>query len=163
MIQMTSVEPPSPTPFWHAISIKQPWAALIAAGIKTIEVRTWPSNRRGPLLIHAAKVPDPRPEAWAWITTPELEQATKLLGGIVAQAELVGCKDYDTVQQFVADSSLHLNAEQWFQEKGLHGLVFRKVKPVPFHRFPGNTFFFPVKTFTLSQQDVRPTRLDDER
>lgn len=38
-----------------AISLRQPWAGLIAAGIKTIETRTWSTNYRGELLIHAAK------------------------------------------------------------------------------------------------------------
>ena len=55
---------------WYALSVKQPWAALLAAGVKTVEVRTWPTGRRGRLLIHAGKVPDERPEAWAWVTTP---------------------------------------------------------------------------------------------
>ena len=139
---MTHAQPdPSPT-IWHAISIKQPWAVLIAAGIKTIEIRTWPTKRRGPLLIHAAKVPDSRPEAWAWITTPELEAATQQLGGIIAVAELTDCKHYDTRSKFISDSSLHLNDDAWYRESGMHGFVFRKIKPVPFHRVPGNTFFF---------------------
>ena len=36
-----------------AISIKQPWASLIAYGIKDIENRTWRTNYRGRVLIHA--------------------------------------------------------------------------------------------------------------
>jgi len=36
-----------------ALSIKQPWAYLIAAGIKDIENRTWKTNYRGKFLIHA--------------------------------------------------------------------------------------------------------------
>jgi len=35
-----------------AISIKQPWAYLIAYGIKDIENRTWKTNFRGRVLIH---------------------------------------------------------------------------------------------------------------
>lgn len=38
-----------------AISIKQPWAWLIINGIKDVENRTWYSNHRGPLYIHASK------------------------------------------------------------------------------------------------------------
>lgn len=34
-----------------AISVKQPWASLIALGIKTIECRSWKTNYRGDLLI----------------------------------------------------------------------------------------------------------------
>jgi Zn ribbon nucleic-acid-binding protein len=37
-----------------AISIKQPWASLIAHGIKDIENRTWKTNFRGKIYIHAS-------------------------------------------------------------------------------------------------------------
>jgi len=37
------------------ISLWQPWASLIATGAKKIETRSWPTNYRGPLAIHAAK------------------------------------------------------------------------------------------------------------
>jgi hypothetical protein len=40
-----------------ALSVQQPWAGLIAAGRKTVEVRTWRTNHRGPLLICAAVTP----------------------------------------------------------------------------------------------------------
>ena len=35
------------------ITIKQPWATLIAEGIKKYEFRSWKLNYRGELLIHA--------------------------------------------------------------------------------------------------------------
>jgi hypothetical protein len=38
-----------------ALSIKQPWAALIVSGIKPVENRSWATSYRGPLLIHASK------------------------------------------------------------------------------------------------------------
>ena len=41
------------TPF-KALATMQPWAALIALGKKTIEVRTWKTNYRGPLVIIAS-------------------------------------------------------------------------------------------------------------
>lgn len=37
-----------------ALSIKQPWASLIAHGIKDIENRTWRTNFRGRIYIHAS-------------------------------------------------------------------------------------------------------------
>jgi hypothetical protein len=36
-----------------AITLIQPWASLILAQHKRIETRSWPSNYRGPLAIHA--------------------------------------------------------------------------------------------------------------
>ena len=41
-----------------ALSVKQPWAHLIAEGFKTIEIRTWNTKYRGLLLIVASKKPD---------------------------------------------------------------------------------------------------------
>jgi hypothetical protein len=40
-----------------ALSVKQPWASMIARGEKTIETRTWRTFYRGPLLIVASKKP----------------------------------------------------------------------------------------------------------
>ena len=38
-----------------AITIKQPFASLIAAGLKEYEFRTWKTKYRGEILIHAGK------------------------------------------------------------------------------------------------------------
>ena len=40
-----------------AITIKQPWASLVAVGLKDIENRSWKTNYRGRVLIHAAAAP----------------------------------------------------------------------------------------------------------
>ena len=43
-----------------ALTIRQPWASLIAQGDKTIEIRSWRTHYRGPLLITASgKTDDP--------------------------------------------------------------------------------------------------------
>lgn len=36
------------------LSLWQPWATLVAIGVKRIETRSWRTNYRGPLAIHAA-------------------------------------------------------------------------------------------------------------
>ena len=38
-----------------ALSLTQPWATLVATDQKRIETRSWRTNYRGPLYIHAAK------------------------------------------------------------------------------------------------------------
>ena len=134
---------------WHALSVKQPWAALLAHGVKSVEVRTWPTHRRGRLLIHAAKVPDPRPDGWAWLTTPQLRAAAGLVGGVVGVGELVDCVRYPTPERFAADRNRHLNPPGWFREGGLCGLAFRGLTAVDFWPCPGNTFFFPVEGYPL--------------
>lgn len=59
-----------------AISIKQPWASLIAHGIKDIENRTWkcPQQYIGQrVLIHAAKTTVK--EGWSALTETQLKKA----------------------------------------------------------------------------------------
>lgn len=38
-----------------ALTLTQPWATLVAIGAKWVETRSWGTNYRGPLAIHAAK------------------------------------------------------------------------------------------------------------
>jgi activating signal cointegrator 1 len=38
-----------------ALTLTQPWASLVAIGAKKIETRSWSTDYRGPLAIHAAK------------------------------------------------------------------------------------------------------------
>jgi hypothetical protein len=42
-----------------ALSIKPPWIELILSGRKIIEVRSWKTNYRGPLLLVSSKSLDP--------------------------------------------------------------------------------------------------------
>lgn len=42
-----------------AVSIRQPWAELILQGRKTIELRSWDTDYRGPLWLHTGKFADP--------------------------------------------------------------------------------------------------------
>lgn len=84
-----------------AITIQQPWAWAIAAGHKLVENRTWPTNYRGPLAIHASKSPKTYrqhtrdfPNAW----TPDGEFGIHLpprsglhFGHLVAVVDLVDC------------------------------------------------------------------------
>lgn len=85
-----------------AITLWQPWASLVALGEKKIETRSWATNYRGPIAIHAAKNSNYSPEAWAADDhfTSVLLQSKKPwpqiwdfmpLGKVIAVAELVNC------------------------------------------------------------------------
>jgi len=41
-----------------AVSIKEPWASMIARGEKTIELRTWRTKHRGKIVLCASKKPE---------------------------------------------------------------------------------------------------------
>jgi hypothetical protein len=135
----SETEKPKPD---YALSLKQPWAALLVHGLKTIEIRRWPTARRGLVLIHAARVPDERPEAWALVPA-ELGDVARLVGGIVGCGTLTGCVKYEKVEPFLADQARHLNRLNWFQP-GLYGFAFADLKPLPFRPYAGWMRFFRV-------------------
>jgi hypothetical protein len=128
----------------YALSLKQPWATLLVHGLKQVEVRRWATSKRGKILIHAARVCDARPEAWARVP-PELQEAAKLAGGIIGQADLIGCKMYRSVESFTAEQTLHLNEPAWFEPPLMYGFTFARATQLPFRRCPGWFRFFPVK------------------
>src|SRR5437016_8997304 len=107
----------------YALSLKQPWATLLAHGRKTIEVRSWPTARRGRILLHAARVSDDRPEVWARVPD-QLRAAARLAGGIVGVGDLTGCLVYRDAAAFGADADRHWNDPSWFEPPKLYGFTF---------------------------------------
>jgi hypothetical protein len=128
----------------YALSLRQPWAALLVHGRKTIEVRRWSTSRRGHILIHAARIPDSRPEAWA-LVPDELQAAAKVIGGIVGAADLHECIAYRDQESFSADQSQHLNDPSWFEGPVMYGFAFAKPVLLPFRPYPGWVRFFSVQ------------------
>ena len=68
------------------ITIKQPFATLIAEGLKEYEFRTWRTKYRGDILIHAGKGIDK--EAMSRFSHLDLEYPT---GCIIAKATITDC------------------------------------------------------------------------
>jgi hypothetical protein len=127
----------------YALSLKQPWAALLVQGLKTIEVRRWPTARRGPVLIHAAKVSDERKEAWDRVP-PEFLALARVTGGIIGVGDLTDCVAYRSPDAFRADQERHLNDPSWFRGPVLYGFTFTNLRPLDFRAYPGWMRFFPV-------------------
>ena len=73
-----------------AITIRQPYAALIAESIKEYEFRTWKTAYRGPLLIHAGKGTDKK--ACKRFASYDLEYQ---VGAVIAKVELTDCIEVD--------------------------------------------------------------------
>src|ERR1051325_6671139 len=73
---------------WPALSIQQPWADLIVAGRKTIEVRSWQTAHRGPFWIHASRKENITLEHRFGIERP-------FRGGFIGCATLVGMVELD--------------------------------------------------------------------
>lgn len=68
------------------ITLKQPWATLVAEGIKEYEFRSWKTNYRGKLLIHAGSGIDK--EEMKKLEHLNLEYPSKR---IIAEVELIDC------------------------------------------------------------------------
>jgi hypothetical protein len=128
----------------YALSLKQPWATLLAHGLKTIEVRSWPTARRGRILIHAARTPDERPEAWARLPK-ELRQIADLAGGLIGEADLTACLIYRTAEAFAADEGLHRADPSWFKPPLVYGFQFANAAVLPFRKYRGWMRFFAVE------------------
>lgn len=69
-----------------AITVKQPWATLIAEGYKEYEFRTWKTKYRGDILIHAGKGIDKK--AMERFKNLNLEYP---VGQIIAKATITDC------------------------------------------------------------------------
>lgn len=101
-----------------ALSIRQPWCHHILHDGKDVENRDWPTRFRGPVLIHAGKSFDGRPET-------EVEKGMPR-GGIVGVMEIVDCvNDWPS---------------QWFF--GHYGFVIRNARALPFVPCRGMLGFF---------------------
>ncbi|KMO29727.1 hypothetical protein VQ03_29060 [Methylobacterium tarhaniae] len=125
-----------------AISVRQPWAHMILYEGKPVENRSWSTNYRGPVLLHAAKS----------MTNAECDDALDLLeaisrqdqqanlqrrarilndmrrGGIVGVVEIVDC--------------VTEHPSPWFI--GRYGFVLANPRPLPFVPCRGALGFFEV-------------------
>jgi hypothetical protein len=125
----------------YALSLKQPWAALVVQGLKSVEVRRWATRIRGHIYIHAARIPDPRPEVWQLVTGAS-HDLTRLRCGIIGRAELIDCRKYDDPAAFGWDQRKHWNDPAWFAGPVMYGFVFGRCAILPFRPCPGWFRFF---------------------
>jgi len=101
-----------------ALSVKQPWANMIAAREKTIETRTWATAHRGDLLIVSSKTPDIPPAGYA-----------------VAIVTLVDCRPMTVLDELAACCDIYAGAIAW---------VFRNIRPISPFPVRGQTMLFEV-------------------
>lgn len=89
----------------RALTLHQPWASLVAWGVKHYETRPRPLSYRGPLAIHAAKAWSPADEVGVVALLQELARLGALSaetlrdvsgranrGCVVAVADMVACE-----------------------------------------------------------------------
>jgi len=137
-----------------ALSICQPWAWLIVQGFKDVENRSWKTNYRGTLLIHASKSFDYSAldflynREWDKILEKVNEHfnirykplnggekafgactCPEQFGGIVGQTEIIDCAT--------------TSPSKWFF--GPNGFILQNSKPLPFRPYKGQLGLFEVE------------------
>lgn len=130
-----------------ALTICQPYAELIARGDKPIENRTWPTNYRGPIVIHAGKSRD-------WLSGDQWEEALPF-GAIVATADLVACLSLDPMERWPTRFVALANHEHangpfcWILEN------IRRVEPIPYRGAQG-LFDIPDSVLAAASSATEP-------
>ena len=125
-----------------ALTIHQPWAAMIIAGLKSIENRSWSTQVRGKIYIHAGLHHLNEVDMASFIHTyreagvsdQEIKKAIEehgQYGGILGTVNLVNC---------VTNS-----ADPWFY--GNFGFVLESPQPFDFVRCRGRQKFFSPQVF----------------
>lgn len=128
-----------------ALSIMQPWAWAIVEGHKRVENRTWRTDFRGPLLVHAGqKFDDDGLEFLRGLLGPIVPAKPFFQrGGIVGEARLVACVTRHDSPFFF----------------GPYGFVFIDAQPVEFRPCRGMLGFFePV--FDRADRSALPATSD---
>jgi hypothetical protein len=106
------------------LSVRQPWATLIARGIKDIENRSWATGYRGLVLVHAS-LSRPSRRLLADVSGRfgvDLQQIELPLGGVVGVTRIVDCVD--------------AHPSPWFE--GEFGFVLDGSRALPFIRWKGS-------------------------
>jgi len=120
------------------LTLWQPWAGLMAAGLKTIETRSWSTKFRGPIAIHAAKravdlrtvaafgdLVD-RIDTGLWQQCHATKASFRALGAIVAVGNLV-----DVVPTTSLIDLSDLEAGLGDYSRGRFGWVFEDIVALP--------------------------------
>lgn len=117
------------------LSVKQPWANLIASGQKTIETRLWATPYRGEILIISSRKPDISPAGCA-----------------VALATLVDCRPMTKDDEGAAMCHEYQGAFAWVLTN------IRPTRPIPIRGslglfeteveidVDGDAYYMPAKT-----------------
>ena len=109
------------------LTIKEPYATLIAEGLKEYEFRTWKTNYRGEVLIHAAKTPNNENKKRFVDRNLNYKE-----GYIIAKANITDCVEVDDklIKQLLnKDKEVYKNLSIK-KDKPLYGFKLENVKRI---------------------------------
>lgn len=73
------------------LTIREPWASLIAQGVKQIETRSWLTRYRGELYLHAGCAPLPKNDPAVTALLKLLRDPNPAYGQILARCRIIDC------------------------------------------------------------------------
>ena len=122
------------------LSLKQPYADLLAFGEKTIELRKWNTRFRGEFLIHASKNIDIQACERLDIDIDKLT-----IGAIIGSAFLYDFKEYSNQEEFNKDKQKHFSLVTKYFDGYKYGFLIKNArlfkKSIPYR---GKLRFFEV-------------------
>jgi hypothetical protein len=124
------------------ISLKQPYAEMLAKGKKIIECRRWCTRFRGDFLIHASKNVDVKSCKYH-----NIDKNVIITGAIIGRANLYGIKKYLCLEDFLLDKDKHFSINNT-TNKITYGFLIKDaikfIQPIP---YKGKLGFFDVDGF----------------
>ena len=130
------------------LSLKQPFADLLALGEKTIELRKWNTKFRGEFLVHASKNVD-----FDICERLDIETNKLSIGAIIGSAFLYDVKVYSKQEDFNRDKQKHISIISRYFDGYKYGFLIRDAKmfrkPVV---YPGRLRFFEVNNSIINNQ-----------
>jgi predicted transcriptional regulator len=105
------------------LSLKQPFADLLALGEKTVELRKWKTKFRGKFLIHASKNIDK--EACERLDI-DIDKLTK--GAIIGSAFLYDVKEYKNQEEFNKDKQKHFSISRKYFDGYKYGFLVKDAR-----------------------------------
>ena len=128
------------------LSLKQPFADLLALGEKTIELRKWNTKFRGEFLIHASKNID-----IDYCDRLDIDIHKLSVGAIIGSAFLSDVKVYSNQEDFNRDKQKHFSIISKYCDGYKYGFLIRNAKmfskPIA---YPGKLRFFEVNNSIIN-------------
>lgn len=133
----------APSGVFKALSLKQPFAWLIANGYLLVDDRTWGTQYRGPILIHASKgLYEAYYQHIKSNTDVPIPDRDKLeYGGVVGIAKLVLCSK---PSELPAGISREQRAHFGGVHREYYGFLFEQARPLPLMPCAGKLGIFEI-------------------
>lgn len=125
-----------------ALGVKQPWAELILRGIKTLEIRSRPTNIRDRIYLYTSKKNAQEDFALQAVQAHQLEMDSLPTGLLVGSVEIIGCRN-TTAQDEKAScvpAEILSGCYAWKLSQPQ-----RFPEPLPVRFLPYGVWFYPFK------------------